>query len=295
MHAVDLGSLANRLIAKGPLAAVVTLTSASTGNPALQRLELSGLDVLVALQYADADQPVAGRRLQSLAGVRSQVARLGLEGRMDLAVVDPYHSYESSRECLELGLALLRPGGALLVHDCLPPLELTGQAFVDGDWCGVTFAAFRDVCRARGLPWFTLNSDFGIGVAVAAPPSTARPGTAPPPLPETIASYERDPYAVMNVVDVADLEVALARVSAGRAVDDLVASFPGWEDALVGTAPALPPEARIANLERELDAARHEVGEWHRASRQLAGLRTSVPAAVRARVARARGRRGDRP
>ncbi len=291
MHAVDLGSLANRLILQGRLAAVASLTSASTGNPALQRLELAGLDLFVALQYADRDQPVHARRPQSLAEVRGQVTRHGLAGRMELAVVDPHHSYESSRECLELGLTLLRPGGVMLVHDCLPPLELTGETFVDGDWCGVTFAAFRDVCRARGLRWFTVNADFGLGVVVAPdtpPGQPGQPGPAAPPLAETMASYERDPYAVMQVVDVADLDTALDRVAAGHDVDDLVASFPGWASALDQSTPPVPLEKRVANLQRELDTARHELGEWQRARRQLAGLRHSLPESVRFRLGRLR-------
>lgn len=292
MHEVDLGSLANRLIRQGRPAAVATITSSSTGNPALQRLDLSGLDLFVGLQYADADQPVPGRRLQSLADVSRQVTELGLRGRIDLAVVDPYHSYTSSFACLGLGLDLLRPGGTMLVHDCLPPLSLTGQTFVEGAWCGVTFAAFRDACRARGLRWFTLNADFGLGVVVA---GDAGAGTAAPvepvPLAETLAQYEQDPYAVMNVIDVADLDEALARVSSGRDVADLVPTFAGWEGALVEGAPAVPPEVRIATLQRDLDTAHHELGEWLRPRRQLAGLAHSVPGALRARVERARSRR----
>jgi hypothetical protein len=109
-----------------------------------------------------------------------------------------------------------------------------------------------------------------------------------PPLPETRAAYEQDPYAVMRVVEVAVLDVALARVAEGRDVDDLVPDFPGWERAVVGEALPLPPATRIANLERELDRARHELGQWHRPRRQLAGLARSVPAALRLRLARVR-------
>lgn len=292
MPSVDLGSLANRLIADRALGAVATVTSASTGNPALQRLEHAGLDLLVALQYSHPDQheqrgPGASRRLQSLADVRRQVDELGLRGRMDLAVVDPFHSYASSLECLELGLDLLRPGGTMLVHDCLPPPHLTGETYVGDAWCGVTFAAFRDLCRSRGLAWFTLAADFGLGVVVASD-GRAEPVLPAPPLGETRVVYEQDPYAVMRVVDVADLDEALARVAAGRDVEDLVADFPGWERAPVGEVPSLPPATRIANLERELDRARYELGQWHRPRRQLAGLARSVPAALRMRLARVR-------
>lgn len=289
MRALDLGSLANWLIAEGETRAVATVTSASTGNPALQRLELAGLDLLVALQYAHPDQqPPGRRRLQSLDGLRRSIDEMGLPGRMDLVVADPFHSYASSLECLGLALDLLRPGGIMLVHDCLPPLELTGETYVEGSWCGVTFAAFRDLCRSRGLAWFTINTDFGLGV-VAATDGPRSPEVAAPPLSETLAAYAQDPYAVMQVVDVADADEALARIGDGRGVADLARPFPGWEHLLFRAAPALPPDVRIGNLERELDRARHELGEWHRPRRQVAGLVRSVPSALRLRLGRLRG------
>jgi hypothetical protein len=99
----------------------------------------------------------------------------------------------------------------------------------------------------------------------------------------------------MNVVDVADLHEALGRVSSGRGVDDLVPDFPGWDRALVDEAPPLDLAVRIANLQRELDGARHELGQWHRPRRQLAALSRSVPAALRARIKRVRDPRADRP
>lgn len=98
MQTLDLGSLANRLVAERRVGSVVAVTSLSTGNPALQRLDQSGLDLLVSLQYAEqeqASQPGA-RRPGGLAELRHRAEAMALWGRFDLAVVDPFHSYDSS-------------------------------------------------------------------------------------------------------------------------------------------------------------------------------------------------------
>lgn len=298
MQTLDLGSLANRLVAERRVGSVVAVTSLSTGNPALQRLDQSGLDLLVSLQYAEqeqASQPGA-RRLGGLAELRHRAEAMALWGRFDLAVVDPFHSYDSSWECLGLALALLRPGGVMLVHDCLPPLELTQQSFVDGDWCGVTFAAFHDLGEARGLHWFTLNADFGIGVAVATGPgSTASPAADAVAQrlrshEAALARYTLDPFLLMRAIDPDRLDDALERVTAGRPVEELIDEFPGWPSALNTETTPLPPDLRIAALERELDRAWAQLDRLARPRGQLAALSRSVPRALRARLHRARGR-----
>lgn len=298
MQTVDLGSLANRLVAERRVGSVVAVTSLSTGNPALQRLDQSGLDLLVSLQYAERKQTSApgARRPGGLADLRDRAAAMALWGRFDLAVVDPYHSYDSSSECLDIALELLRPGGVMLVHDCLPPLELTQESFVDGDWCGVTFAAFHDLCEARGLHWFTLNADFGIGVAVApGPGSMAAPATEAVAQPlrthdVALARYTLDPFLLMRAIDTDRLDEALERVTAGRPVDELVDEFPGWPSALNTETAPLPADLKIAALQRELDRAWVALDRLARPRGQLAALSRSVPRALRIRLARARGK-----
>jgi hypothetical protein len=92
--------------------------------------------------------------------------------RFDVILVDPYHAYAQSRRDLEAALALLSSGGALVVHDCLPPSEaLAGPEFQPGFWCGVTYKAFIDFVAANPeLRYVTVDADYGCGVVRKAAP-----------------------------------------------------------------------------------------------------------------------------
>lgn len=102
------------------------------------------------------------------------LAAIAREGRrFDVILVDPYHEYRQSRRDLESALALLAPGGALVVHDCLPPDEEVAQPhFREGAWCGVTYKAFVDfVIAHRELRYVTVDTDYGCGIVRKAAPS----------------------------------------------------------------------------------------------------------------------------
>lgn len=97
--------------------------------------------------------------------------------RFDVILVDPWHTYGESRRDLEAALALLEPGGALVVHDCLPVREEIAQPQPrDGEWCGLTYKAFVDFVAARPqLSTVTVDTDYGCGIVRAvAPPLWAR-------------------------------------------------------------------------------------------------------------------------
>ena len=87
--------------------------------------------------------------------------------RFDVMLVDPFHDYRDSARDLATAFALLEPGGALVVHDCLPPREaLAGPEFKRGAWCGVTYKAFIDfVLARRDLRYLTVDADYGCGSA----------------------------------------------------------------------------------------------------------------------------------
>jgi hypothetical protein len=86
--------------------------------------------------------------------------------RYDLILVDPWHTYATSRRDIEEALAMLNPGGFIVVHDCLPPDEATTTPdFVPGSWCGLTYQAYLDVVTSRrDLVYRTVAIDFGCGV-----------------------------------------------------------------------------------------------------------------------------------
>ncbi len=230
MTTLGLGTVTNQLLSDSRFRTVVVITAATTGNPALGTLDLTRADRAVTLQYAGEGQP-GGLRLEDIS---KQVKLSHLAGTFDVAMVDPHHTYESSLECLALALNMLRPSGVLLVHDCLPPPEYTSPTFTPGNWCGTTFAAFRDLCVANRLRWFTLGTDFGIGVAVkkGIPVERRVPGDAwtVQSHDEYLARYTTEPCAFMQVVGADDAHAALELALGDESVNQLRMPFPGWPD-----------------------------------------------------------------
>jgi SAM-dependent methyltransferase len=107
-------------------------------------------------------------------GISAPLAAIARERRrFDVILVDPYHGYRESRRDLEAALELLTPGGALVVHDCLPPsAELARPDFQKGDWCGVTYKAYLDFVIAHPeLRYVTVDTDYGCGIVRKSAPS----------------------------------------------------------------------------------------------------------------------------
>jgi hypothetical protein len=222
-----LGELANTMMAQPGRSRVVALTAATTGNPALSALDLRLPRLFVSVKLVDGWPATTADEL-----AQGALELLGLEGTIDLVIADPHHTYEATSAGVVAGLRLLRPGGVMLVHDCLPPPDLIEPEFQQGSWCGESYAAFRDVCRAQQLPWFTINADFGIGVVsqlVRNPPAAPAlevPGHDPV---KSRRAYLADPYTFMRAVTPSDAHVAIERMTIGDPVDDLVQVFRGWE------------------------------------------------------------------
>jgi hypothetical protein len=84
----------------------------------------------------------------------------------DIALIDPFHEYGTSWRDLDEGFRLIRAGGTLVVHDCLPPSrELVSPVFTPGAWCGLTYAAYIDFVSERDdLDFYTIDTDYGCGV-----------------------------------------------------------------------------------------------------------------------------------
>ena len=91
----------------------------------------------------------------------------------DTALIDPFHEYGTSWRDLDEGIKLIGPGGALVVHGCLPPRrELVSPTYTEGDWCGVTYAAYIDFVSERDdLDFYTVATDYGCGVIKKRGPS----------------------------------------------------------------------------------------------------------------------------
>ena len=96
----------------------------------------------------------------------------------DVMLVDPWHEYETSLRDLKDAFDLIRVGGSIVVHDCLPPNEeVTTPHYIPDGWAGVTYKAYLDFVLARtDLRYFTIDTDWGCGViGKLHPPATPKP------------------------------------------------------------------------------------------------------------------------
>jgi hypothetical protein len=85
----------------------------------------------------------------------------------DIILVDPWHEYGTSWRDLNVAFDLISEGGALVVHDCLPPRSgpVISPTYVEGEWCGVTYEAYLDFVLGRAdLDYYTVDTDYGCGV-----------------------------------------------------------------------------------------------------------------------------------
>ena len=84
----------------------------------------------------------------------------------DIALIDSWHEYGTSWRDLQEAFRLIRPGGTLVVHDCLPPrAAVAGAQPIPGEWCGVSYQAYIDfVHDGDDLEFYTVDVDYGCGV-----------------------------------------------------------------------------------------------------------------------------------
>ena len=98
----------------------------------------------LAIDYRCADLDIA----PALAAIASRAPPLRPHAGRSV----PHLCRDSARD-LAAAFALLEPGGALVVHDCLPPNEaLAVPDFKPGAWCGVTYKAFSTSCWPAPRP-----------------------------------------------------------------------------------------------------------------------------------------------
>ena len=79
----------------------------------------------------------------------------------DIALVDSWHEFEPSWRDLMEGFRLIREGGTLVVHDCLPPRsEIAVPNYVQGEWCGVSYQAYVDfISQRHDLAVYTVDTE----------------------------------------------------------------------------------------------------------------------------------------
>jgi len=96
----------------------------------------------------------------------------------DIVYVDGWHERSQVRRDVLNSLRFLNPGGAIVMHDCLPPTELEGTSPEEFErrtgespnppfsrsWCGDVWKTAVEI-RSWPFPDFAvINSDYGIGI-----------------------------------------------------------------------------------------------------------------------------------
>jgi hypothetical protein len=168
-----LSEVMNYLAASWPGVRAVAMTSAATGLPALAALDLGLIASFESLRY----QTMPGQAPHGVMLPAEDDVLAGLARRahsIDLVMIDPFHTYEASRRAIAAALDAAADDSLVLVHDCFPPLALRSPHYHPGSWCGVTYLAFLDACIDGDRDWFTIDSDFGIGVLGPAGSRTRR-------------------------------------------------------------------------------------------------------------------------
>lgn len=88
--------------------------------------------------------------------------------KIDICLVDGFHSYDCTIRDLKCAFELLSDGGVLVVHDCLPPSEsVASPTFKPYGWAGLAYRAYLDFVLARDdLDYCTVDADWGCGIIV---------------------------------------------------------------------------------------------------------------------------------
>ena len=86
--------------------------------------------------------------------------------RVDICLVDGWHTYACAMRDLTCAYDLLADGGVLIVHDCLPASEQSASpTWVSGFWSGVSYRTYLDFVLPRhDLDYCTVDVDHGCGI-----------------------------------------------------------------------------------------------------------------------------------
>ena len=86
--------------------------------------------------------------------------------KVDICLVDAFHTYDYTTRDLSLAYELLADGGVLVVHDCSPPNEAwASPTFAPVDWSGESYRSYLDFVLTRDdLDYCTVDVDYGCGI-----------------------------------------------------------------------------------------------------------------------------------
>ena len=168
-HELNKARLINHLAEVHGYRHYLELCTLSTGRRYAE-IDRSQLETCVRLMYRcpdDFDDGLPIDYRSSSLDIGECLKTISDEGRrFDIALVDSWHEYATSWRDLVEGFLLIREGGTLVVHDCLPPRsEIAVANYIPGEWCGVGYQAYVDfISQRRDLAVYTVDTDYGCGV-----------------------------------------------------------------------------------------------------------------------------------
>ncbi|MCA9115880.1 MAG: class I SAM-dependent methyltransferase [Planctomycetaceae bacterium] len=126
--------------------------------------------------------------------------------KFDLIFIDGEHEQRQVLTDVEHALTCLAPGGAIVLHDCLPAEEIQQvQPRQVSVWTGDVWKAAVQLRKRTDIDLTVLDSDFGLGVLFAQPPRSPLP--ADTPIAELLAwtDFCCDRERLLQVVDLAGM------------------------------------------------------------------------------------------
>ena len=100
----------------------------------------------------------------------------GNRDKFDVVFIDGLHRSEQVLRDINNALAVLNPGGVVLLHDCLPiTAHMASDSQHDGEWCGDVYRAAAWYFAHSPYRCYTVDADYGIGVIDTAHPAESRP------------------------------------------------------------------------------------------------------------------------
>ena len=134
----------------------------------------------------------------------------------DLVFVDGLHHSDQVERDIRNALRYLTPGGAIVVHDCDPPTERSGQRKVCGGvWCGDVFRGWIAFRAGTDRETFTVDTDLGCGVVLD------RPAGAP-----ALPNVEPDSVSDLSWGDFYAQRAALLGLVSPNVFEEIVSGLP---------------------------------------------------------------------
>lgn len=135
------------------------------------------------------------------------------ESTFDVIFIDGLHERGQWKTDVENAISRLRPGGAIVCHDCLPPTEKSQiiplNATNADEWVGDVWKGWVDLRQSLGVMMMVVDTDYGVGVIV--PDEAAPTITVNEPLEYRSLLANKDEW--LNLVSVERFKEWVARLS----------------------------------------------------------------------------------